>query len=147
MKKILFFVIVIFSLNSCKIIDRIKPKSSKTDLIAATLWKIETLKDVEDKNLKNENLQAQAQGLFGINFEFKANKIVRASDRISKQILQQGTWVLNTEETIMTIDLPEFKGDFKVAAATSKSFLIQYVGEKKIAGLGNGVQLLLVPVE
>ncbi len=145
MKKNLAFFLVLIAISSCKLIDSIKPKSSKVDLIAASLWKIDALKDATDKNLKNENLDPRAQSLYGIVFEFKANKIVRASDRVSKQILNQGTWSLNADESNIMIDLPEFNGEFKIIQVSSKSFLMQYLGEKKFAGLGTGIQLVLIP--
>jgi hypothetical protein len=145
MKKIIAFCFILIAMSGCRFIDRIKPKSSKVDLIAASLWKIDALKDAADKNLKNENLDPRAQSLYGIVFDFKANKIVRASDKVSKQILNQGTWSLNADESIITIDLPEFNGTFKIIQVSSKSFLMQYLGEKKFAGLGTGVQLILIP--
>ncbi len=146
MKKILL-LLLLFGLNSCKLIDKIKPNSSKSSLISYSLWKLETLRDSEDKDLKNDNLPAQAKGLYGLDFDFKANKIVRALDRGSKQVLGQGTWALSADEQTINIDLPEFKGDFKVVQLSSKSFLIQYASEKKFAGLGIGLKLLLVPAD
>jgi hypothetical protein len=101
MKNLLLIVIVFFAI-SCK-----KSEIKATEpikVLTANFWKLDRFTDIVGKTLSQNQLNSQAQALFGLDYEFRNDNVTRAKDRITKQILNAGTWFLISDNQILDIE-------------------------------------------
>ncbi len=140
--KNLFFISLILFTFGCK-----KPAtvvSEPAKVITANFWKLDRYTDVNSRILNQNELNSQANGIFGLEFEFISDNRVRGRDRISKQILNAGTWYLIDQNKVLDIDVLGFTGKFKVIELSKTKMTLQAENNKLINAAAT-VNLELIP--
>jgi hypothetical protein len=140
MKNILFLSLLLFTFG-CKKTETI---TEPTKIISANFWKLDRFSDTDGKTLSQNQLNSQAQALFGLDYEFRDDNVTRAKDRITKQILNAGTWYLIDANQNLDIDILGFKGKFKVLEI-SKSKLVLQAENNKMISAGQFVNMEFLP--
>lgn len=140
MKNILLLSMVLFVFGCKKTETITEPKK----VISANFWKLDRFADVEGKTLSQNQLNSQAQALFGLDYEFRNDNVTRAKDRITKQILNAGTWYLLDANQTLDIDILGFKGKFKVIEISKNKMVLQAENNKMISA-GQFVNMEFLP--
>ena len=141
MKNLLLIGIVFFAF-SCKKSEITATEPTK--VLSANFWKLDRFSDIEGKTLSQNQLNSQAQALFGLDYEFRNDNVTRAKDRITKQILNAGTWYLISDNQVLDIDILGFKGQFKVVEISKTKLVLQAENNKMISA-GQFVNMEFVP--
>lgn len=133
------FILLLTSLTltHCKKDSVVAPTTaqSKTELLVANTWKISQISDVNGKGYTDSQLSLNTLALKYLDFQFKSDNTVRASDKTTKQILNGGTWYLTPDNTAITVDVTGFKGQFPVIELTKSRLVLRQVD--KISGVAN----------
>jgi hypothetical protein len=129
MKNILFLFVALF-IFACKKTETV---TEPTKIISANFWKLDRFADNDGKTLSQNQLNLQAQALFGLDYEFRDDNVTRAKDRITKQILNAGTWYLLDANQTLDIDILGFKGKFKVIEISKSKLVLQAENNKMIS--------------
>lgn len=140
MKNILFILVALF-IFSCKKDETV---NEPTKVISANFWKLDRFADTDGKTLSQNQLNSQAQALFGLDYEFRNDNVTRAKDRITKQILNAGTWYLLDANQTLDIDILGFKGKFKVIEISKSKMILQSENNKMISA-GQFVNMEFLP--
>jgi hypothetical protein len=138
MKNILFLSVLLFAF-ACKKPETITTVNEPTKIITASFWKLDRYTDTNSNTLNQNQLNSQAQGIFGLEFEFLADNRVRG------RILNAGTWYLVDNDATMNIDIIGFAGNFKVVSL-SKTKMILQAENNKLINAATTVNLELIPV-
>lgn len=141
MKNLLLIGFVFFTI-SCKKSALAVAEPSK--VLSANFWKLDRFTDIEGKTLSQNQLNSQAQALFGLDYEFRNDNVTRAKDRITKQILNAGTWYLISNNQVLDIDILGFKGQFKVIEISKAKIILQAENNKMISA-GQFVNMEFLP--
>lgn len=141
MKKVLIIVFVAFISLACKK-DKIEPTNlSQTELISLNSWQLSRYTDTSGKTLSNSELNIAAVALYGLQFEFRADKETRAVDKLTKNILNRGTWDLLSQETILDINITSFKGQFKIITLSKGKLTLQASTGNFLSGVGSEINM------
>jgi hypothetical protein len=140
MKNIFFISILLFAF-SCK---KTETTTEPVKIISANFWKLDRFADTDGKTLSQNQLNSQAQALFGLDYEFRDDNVTRAKDRITKQILNAGTWYLIDNNQTLDIDILGFKGKFKVIEISNNKMVLQAENNQMISA-GQFVNMEFLP--
>ena len=140
MKNTLFLFVALSFFACKKSVNIVEP----TKIISGNFWKLDRFADTDGKTLSQNQLNSQAQALFGLDFEFRNDNVTRAKDRITKQILNAGTWYLLDANQTLDIDILGFKGKFKVIEISKNKMVLQAENNKMISA-GQFVNMEFVP--
>lgn len=141
MKNIFFLAVILFAF-SCKKSE--VTTNEPTKVLSANFWKLDRFADTDGKTLSQNQLNSQAQALFGLDYEFRDDNVTRAKDRITKQILNAGTWYLIQDNQVLDIDILGFKGQFKVVEISKTKLVLQAENNKMISA-GQFVNMEFIP--
>jgi hypothetical protein len=141
MKSIVLIFVSILLFSSCKDKKAVEPTRTPEQLLTLNSWKLDRYTDASGKAISNSSLNVSALALFGLNFEFKENKETRAVDRITKNILNRGTWELIDANTNMNINITGFKGIFKVVSLTKGKLTLQASTGTFLSGVGASINM------
>ncbi|AFK03944.1 hypothetical protein Emtol_2809 [Emticicia oligotrophica DSM 17448] len=140
MKKLLFLATLLF-VFSCK---KTETPTEPNKVLSGNFWKLDRFADTEGKTLSQNQLNSQAQALFALDYEFRDDNVTRAKDRITKQILNAGTWYLIQDNQVLDIDILGFKGQFKIIVLSKDKMVLQAENNKMISA-GQFVNMEFVP--
>ena len=118
--------------------------NASTKILTANYWKLDRYTDPTGRTLGQNEVGSQAQAIFSLDFEFRADNITRGRDRASKQILNAGTWYLKNDDKILDIQITGFGGEFKVLQLSNNKLILQAENNKFIAA-SSTINLELVP--
>ena len=135
MKKVLIIAFVTFISLACKK-DKVEPTNlSQSELLSLNSWQL------NGKTLTNAELNIAAIALYGLQFEFRADKETRAVDKITKNIINRGTWELLTGNTVLDINITSFKGQFKIVTLSKGKLTLQASTGNFLSGVGSEINM------
>jgi hypothetical protein len=134
------FVLIIF-LTSCNKNENPEPSRTNAELLSLNAWKLDRYTDTSGKIISNSSLNVSAMALFGLVFEFRNNFETRAIDKVTKNIINRGTWALVDSDTFMDINIDGFKGQFKVIEIKKGTLIIQASTGNFLSGLGTEINM------
>ncbi|MCP9764536.1 hypothetical protein [Lacihabitans soyangensis] len=141
MKKVLIIAIVVFISLACKE-DKVEPTNlSQSELLSLNSWQLSRYINTSGKTLSNSELNISAVALYGLQFEFRADKETRAVDKITKTILNRGTWDLISGETVLDINITSFKGQFKIVTLSKGKLTLQASTGNFLSGVGSEINM------
>lgn len=141
MKKLLFIGIVALMSFQCKK-NKVDPVSTNpTELLSLNGWQLSRYTDASGKSIGNSSLNISAITLYGLIFEFKDTKETRAVDKITKKILNRGTWDLISSNTILDINIDGFKGQFKLISISKGKMTLQASTGNFLSGVGDIINM------
>lgn len=141
MKKVLIVLFVTFISLACKD-DNVEPTNlSQSEILSLNSWQLTRYSDTNGKTLSNSELNVAAIALYGLLFEFRADKETRAVDKLSKNILNRGTWDLISNNTVLDINITSFKGQFKIVALSKGKLTLQASTGNFLSGVGSEINM------
>lgn len=141
MKYIFLLAFLALNIISCKK-DVVEPIPSNTnELISLNGWQLSRYTDASGKSISNSSLNVSAITLYGLIFEFKDTKETRAIDKITKKILNRGTWELMSSNTILDINIDGFKGQFKLISISKGKMTLQASTGNFLSGVGDVINM------
>ncbi len=141
MKKVLIIAFVTFISLACKD-EKVEPTNlSQSELLSLNSWQLSRYTDLNGKTLTNAELNIAAIALYGLQFEFRADKETRAVDKITKNILNRGTWELLTGNTVLDINITSFKGQFKIVTLSKGKLTLQASTGNFLSGVGSVINM------
>lgn len=141
MKKVLIIAFVTFISLACKD-EKVEPTNlSQSELLSLNSWQLNRYTDLNGKTLTNAELNIAAVALYGLQFEFRADKETRAVDKITKNILNRGTWELLTGNTVLDINITSFKGQFKIVTLSKGKLTLQASTGNFLSGVGSVINM------
>ncbi|WP_128543619.1 hypothetical protein [Larkinella soli] len=97
----------------------------RSDLLVANKWSVRQITDTQGRLIAKEKMGIQTLVLYELIFDFKANKQVVASDRITKQVKNGGTWELVDNETAIDVDIPGLKARFGLVEISRSKMVLR----------------------
>lgn len=144
MKKVLIIAFVTFISLACKE-DKVEPTNlSQSELLSLNGWQLSRYTDPNGKTLTNAELNIAAVALYGLQFEFRTDKETRAVDKLTKNILNRGTWDLLSQETVLDINITSFKGQFKIITLSKGKLTLQASTGNFLSGVGSEINMEFV---
>lgn len=124
---LIFLIVLTVFLGSCKKDPDPDPTSTATRmaLITATNWQLDRLTDASGKVINPSQTNLTTQVLFGLDFQFRSDNIVRAIDRTTKQIVNGGDWKFADENTAVDVNVTGFKGKFPIGELTRQKLVLK----------------------
>ena len=141
MKYIFLLVFLALNIISCKkdVVDPIPTNTN--ELISLNGWQLKRYSDSNGKTVGNSSLNISAIALYGLVFEFKDTKETRAIDKITKNIVNRGTWELMSSNTILDINIDGFKGQFKLISISKGKMTLQASTGNFLSGVGDVINM------
>ena len=130
MKKTLFlFASVLIFLSACTKNSSTTPQT-QAELIAANGWKIDRFAALDGTTITSNKLNPTSVLILSLDFAFHTPNsqgigIVRATDKISKQVVNAGTWSFVENNTKMDIKVSGFTGTFSVVELTKTKLVLR----------------------
>lgn len=142
MQKLLIVLVLLSGIYACKKPgDGVSPNDT-AGLLSANSWQLDRYTDTSGKFIPNTDLKnAQAVALYGLVFEFKAGSETRAFDKLTKNIVNKGTWSLIDENKTMEIKITGFDGKFKVVSISKGKLILQTNPGSFLTGIGSDINL------
>ncbi len=141
MKKVLIIAFVTFISLACKE-DNVEPTNlSQSELLSLNSWQLSRYTDTKGKTLTNAELNIAAVALYSLQFEFRTDKETRAVDKLTKNILNRGTWDLLSQETVLDINITSFKGQFKIITLSKGKLTLQASTGNFLSGVGSEINM------
>lgn len=117
----------------------------RTERLVANNWRISQISDVNGKGYTDSQLSLNTLAIKYLDFQFKSDNTVRASDSKTRQILNGGTWYLVDENAALDIKVTGFQGKFPVIELTKSKLILRQVD--RISGVANTpINLEFAPV-
>jgi hypothetical protein len=114
MKKILFFFAITL-LVSCKSEgDSPAPAPTVQETLVANNWRLTRLVSLSGEVIAENRLNASTKALYDLDFQFTDRFVTRAMDKVSKQVVNSGTWSLKENDKVLNVNVIGFRGDFGV---------------------------------
>ncbi len=141
-------LLVIPALTNCKKDNSSDPGpktvDSQTSLLVGNTWVIKQISDVNGKAYTDSQLSLTTLAVKALDFQFRNDNTVRASDSVTKQIKNGGTWYLVDDNTAIDVNVTGFSGKFPVIELTKTKLTLRQVD--KINGVANTpINLEFVP--
>ena len=141
MKKVLIIAFVTFISLACNE-DNVEPTNlSQPELLSLNSWQLSRYTDTNGKTLTNAELNIAAVALYGLQFEFRTDKETRAVDKLTKNILNRGTWELLSGNTVLDINITSFKGQFKIVTLSKGKLTLQASTGNFLSGVGSEINM------
>jgi hypothetical protein len=140
MHKLIFLFIFTFVLTSCR--DKGTAVAPNTaSLLSLNSWQLDRYTDESGKSIANSNLNISAVALYGLLFEFNADNVTRALDKVNKSIINKGTWALIDNNKTIDINISAFKGQFKVVSIAKGKLVLQTPTGSFLTGVGPSINM------
>jgi hypothetical protein len=143
MKKILLVLTLVSFILACKD-KKEEPVNASAKILTANFWKLDRFTDPSGKTLSQNEVGSQAQAIFSFDFEFREDNVTRGRDRVSKQIVNAGSWYLKNDDKILDIQITGFGGEFKILQLSNTKLILQAENNKFISA-SSTINLELVP--
>ncbi|TDB64442.1 hypothetical protein [Arundinibacter roseus] len=112
---LLLAFVVLFTL-SCTEKDTPDPDtvSTKDKMLITNPWRLVDITDASGKSIPQNQLSFETLAIYLFDIQFFDNNVTKALDRVSKQVVNGGTWYLIENEQTLDIEVSQFKGKFGI---------------------------------
>lgn len=125
MKRFGAFVVLIIltGLMGCK--KNPDPVTSRSELLVSNKWIVQQITDTQGKVISKDKMGLQTLVLFELEFNFKSNNQVTASDKLTKQIINGGTWQLVDNENSIDVNISQLKDRFGLVEISRSKMVLR----------------------
>lgn len=147
MKNFIFILFPLLFLLACEDPNIESEDKTTVEMLTSKAWQLEKYTDTQGKTINDGSLNTAAKLLYGMIFDFNSDKgvqEVRGIDKLSKNIINRGSWSLkeDVENIILDIDIVGFSGDFEIINLTNTSMTLQAKTENLLIGVGPEIYLV-----
>lgn len=146
-KNILPLFLCFFLLFSC-ITDEATPENSftKEELLTRQPWRVSRYSKPDNSVIADNQLSIQAVIIRGLQFEFRLDGRVFGIDRVTKQVINQGTWRFLPDNTTLDIQVTGFSGEFALRSLTRDGLILSTSTDGFVTGVGDTILLEFIPI-
>jgi hypothetical protein len=91
-----------------------EPDNAKDKVLVSYPWRLVNITDVNNKTIPQNQLALETQAIYLFDIQFFDNNVTKAFDRVSRQVINGGTWYLLENDEVLDIEVSQFKGKFRV---------------------------------
>lgn len=151
MKNTAFILLLVFSFifGACKDDSNSASDSTKEALMSANGWKMDRFATLDGTTVTSNKLPPTTALILTLDFAFlqidasKGLGIVRATDKISKQVVNSGTWAFAENQTKIDINVVGFKGLFPLVELSKTKMVLR--NSVLISGVATDVNMEFSP--
>jgi hypothetical protein len=149
MKKITLVFIALLSLViACKKDGNSTP-STPVELMTGNGWKVDRFATLDGTTITSNKLNATTALILTLDFAFlspdsKGVGVVRATDKISKQVVNAGTWAFIENNTKVDIKVVGFTGAFSVVELSKTKLVLR--NKVPVSGVETDTNMEFSPV-
>ncbi|MFN8430481.1 MAG: hypothetical protein U0V04_10930 [Spirosomataceae bacterium] len=142
MRNLLIVFSLLLVLGSCKK-NKVDPDENLTSsqLLSRNAWKLDRYTDTSGKTISDGNLNASAIVLYQMLFEFRENQETRAIEKVSKTVINRGTWNLLEDNKVLDINIVGFQGKFKIVVLQKGKLTLQASTGNFLSGVGSELNM------
>ncbi len=129
-------------LVSCEDPNTRSDSKTTEELLSAHGWQLEKFTDTQGTLIADGSLNNGAKLLYGLAFDFRTNYEVRGLDKISRSVVNRGTWSLEDNSKTIAIDIVAFEGDFELVDIKKNSMILKAKTENHLIGVGPEIHLV-----
>jgi hypothetical protein len=133
---------LLVALTACKDKNQNTPATT-TELITANGWALDRITTADKQTISTNRLNASTALIFGLDIQFRDNNIVRASDKVSKQIINAGTWFLVDSDKFVDVNVTGFKGKFEISEISRTKLVLK--NKVPVSGVDTDALMEFVP--
>ncbi|GAA4414535.1 hypothetical protein GCM10023187_44170 [Nibrella viscosa] len=86
----------------------------RAEIMMSTGWKLERVTDTKGQVISQSQLNLATQALYFLEIQFRDNNTTRALDRVTRQVVNGGTWYLVENNQALDVEISQFKGRFQI---------------------------------
>lgn len=119
-------VLVVLSSLSCQ--EKTDPSpltlKAKGEVLVNNPWRLKDITDTTGKSIPQNQLTIETTAIYLFDIQFFDNNVTKALDRVSRQVVNGGTWYLIEEGKILDIEVSQFKGKFGVVELSRSKLIL-----------------------
>lgn len=96
----------------------------KSEILIRNAWRLVDVTDAGGRSIPQNQLSFETTAIYLFDIQFFDNNVTKAIDRVSKQVVNGGTWYLIEEEQKLDIEVSQFKGKFGLKELTSSKMIL-----------------------
>jgi hypothetical protein len=116
--------------------------SERVDLISKRSWQLEKYTSTTGSTISDGQLNSSARLLYGLAFTFNKNKTVQGVAKTSKDIINRGTWDIESDNETLHIDIDGFSGEFEIVSLNNTGMVLKSKTDNPDIGVGSEVHLV-----
>jgi hypothetical protein len=126
LRNLLFLLIVGLIASSCQDKENPGPKTPqvKLEILIKNAWRLKDVTDASGKSIPQNQLSFETMAIYLFDIQFFDNNVTKAIDRVSKQVVNGGTWYLIEDEQKLDIEVSQFKGRFILKELTNAKMVL-----------------------
>lgn len=119
---------------------------TKEELLTRQPWRVSRYSKSDNSVIADNQLSIQAVIIRGLQFEFRLDGRVFGIDRVTKQVINQGTWRFLPDNTTLDIQVTGFSGEFVLRSLTRDGLILATSTDGFVTGVGDTILLEFIPV-
>ncbi|HEV7349477.1 hypothetical protein [Telluribacter sp.] len=120
------------------------PTQSKDKILVSSPWRLKSVTDPSGKAIPQNQLSFETQAIYMFDIQFFDNNVTKALDRVSRQVVNGGTWYLKDNSQTLDIEVSQFKGLFGVVELSRTKMTLKQ--RFSIGGVEQEAYLVFEPV-
>lgn len=122
---LLLFIVGLLTF-SCQDKNNPDPQTTqvKSEILIRNQWRMKDVTDTNGKSIPQNQLSFETTAIYLFDIQFFENNVTKAIDRVSKQVVNGGTWYLIDGEQTLDIEVSQFKGKFGLKELTSSRMVL-----------------------
>lgn len=117
--------------------------SERVDLISKRSWQLEKYTNTSGSTISDGQLNSSARLLYGLAFTFnKKNRTVQGMAKTNKEIINRGTWDIESDNETLNIDIDGFSGEFEIVNLNNTTMVLKSKTDNPDIGVGSEVHLV-----
>lgn len=142
MKNWLLLIVFGVFISGCKLPETPEGMTETDILLSSNPWELEKFTNTQGQQIHEGGLESGARLLFGLVFEFRANKEVRGRDKVSQTVVNRGSWALSEDQKTIEIKITGLDDDFALLNIAKGTMTLQAKNENRLAGIGPEINLV-----
>ncbi|GAB2772685.1 hypothetical protein GCM10027275_14510 [Rhabdobacter roseus] len=107
-------------------------------------WRLVDVTDANGRSIPQNQLNLETQLIYLFDIQFFENNITKALDRVSRQVINGGTWYLVEDAKVLDVEVSQFKGKFAVGELSSSKLTLK--NKVPVNGVEQDANLVFQPV-
>jgi hypothetical protein len=131
--------------QSCKEKDNPSPGiKTKGEILINNPWRLVSITDASGKAIPQNQLSIETMAIYFFDIQFFDNNVTKALDRVSRQVVNGGTWYLIDNEQTLDIEVSQFKGKFGIKELSRSKLTL--TNNVPVNGVSQSANLVFEPV-
>jgi hypothetical protein len=121
------------------------PKNlAKGEILINNPWRLKDVTDASGKSIPQNQLSLETTAIYLFDIQFFNNNVTKAIDRVSRQVVNGGTWYLVENEQLLDIEVSQFKGKFAIKELSRSKMTLS--NNVPVNGVSQPANLVFEPV-